>query len=193
MDVPGRNPLISVKGSAFHNPAAIAAVAAALGALLFANIFAFASGSESLWVIGTVLIADMLTVGVGIAIAAREVMRAERRSGQSQARLDAIVDSAMDAIVTVDGGQRIVLFNRAAEQIFGVHRDDAIGSPLERFIRSASAARTAAMSSTSATRASPAGAWATPPRCGRCAPTASSSPSRPPSRRLARPGSASTP
>jgi len=134
MDVPGRNPLISVKGSAFHNPAVIAAVAAALGALLFANIFAFASGSESLWVISSVLIADMLTVGVGIAIAAREVMRAERRSGQSQARLDAIVDSAMDAIVTVDGGQRIVLFNRAAEQIFGVHRDDAIGSPLERFI-----------------------------------------------------------
>jgi len=134
MDVPGRNTLISVKGSAFHNPAALATVAAALGALLFANLFAFAGGSESLWVISSVLIADMLTVGVGIAIAAREVMLAERRSGASQARLDAIVDSAMDAIVTVDAAQNVVLFNRAAEQIFGVRREEAIGAPLDRFL-----------------------------------------------------------
>jgi len=134
MDVLGRNALISVKGSAFHNPAALATVAAALGALLFANLFAFAGGSESLWVISSVLIADMLAVGFGIAIAAREVMLAERRSGASQARLDAIVDSAMDAIVTVDAAQNVVLFNRAAEQIFGVRREEAIGAPLERFL-----------------------------------------------------------
>jgi len=134
MDVLGRNALISVKGSAFHNPAALATVAAALGALLFANLFAFAGGSESLWVISSVLIADMLTVGFGIAIAAREVMLAERRSGASQARLDAIVDSAMDAIVTVDAAQNVVLFNRAAEQIFGVRREEAIGAPLDRFL-----------------------------------------------------------
>jgi len=134
MDVLGRNALISVKGSAFHNPAALATVAAALGALLFANLFAFAGGSESLWVISSVLIADMLAVGLGIAIAAREVMLAERRSGASQARLDAIVDSAMDAIVTVDAAQNVVLFNRAAEQIFGVRREEAIGAPLDRFL-----------------------------------------------------------
>jgi len=134
MDVLGRNALISVKGSAFHNPAALATVAAALGALLFANLFAFAGGSESLWVISSVLIADMLAVGFGIAIAAREVMLAERRSGASQARLDAIVDSAMDAIVTVDAAQNVVLFNRAAEQIFGVRREEAIGAPLDRFL-----------------------------------------------------------
>ena len=126
--------MTSVKGSAFHSPAALAAVAAALGALLFANVFAFASGSESVWVIGSVLIADMLTVGFGIAVAAREVMLAERRTGQSQARLDAIVDSAMDAIVTVNAAQNVVLFNRAAEQIFGVRREDAIGAPLDRFL-----------------------------------------------------------
>ncbi len=126
--------MISVKGSAFRHPAAIAAVAAALGALLFANMFAFASGSQSLLLIGSVLIADMLAVGVGIAVAAREVMLADRRSNVSQARLDAIVDSAMDAIVTVDASQNVVLFNRAAEQIFGVRRDEAIGAPLDRFI-----------------------------------------------------------
>ena len=126
--------MISVNSSAFRHPAAIAGVAAALGALLFANVFAFASGTDSLWVIGSVLIADMLAVGLGIAIAAREVMLAERRSGTSQARLDAIVDSAMDAMVTVDAAQNVVLFNRAAEQTFGVRREEALGAPLDRFL-----------------------------------------------------------
>ena len=126
--------MISVNSSAFRHPAAIAGVAAALGALLFANVFAFASGTDSLWVIGSVLIADMLAVGLGIAIAAREVMLAERRSGTSQARLDAIVDSAMDAVITVDAAHNVVLFNRAAEQAFGVRREEALGAPLDRFL-----------------------------------------------------------
>jgi PAS domain S-box-containing protein len=48
--------------------------------------------------------------------------------------LGAVVDSAMDAIITVDAEQKIVLFNRAAEQVFRVRREQALGSPLERFI-----------------------------------------------------------
>jgi PAS domain S-box-containing protein len=40
----------------------------------------------------------------------------------------------MDAIVTVDAAQNVLLFNRAAEQIFGVRREEAIGGPLERFL-----------------------------------------------------------
>ena len=126
--------MISVKGSAFGHPAAIPAVAAVLGALLFANLFTFASDSQSLWLISTVVIADMLAVGGGIVVAAREVMLAERRSDVSQARLDAIVDSAMDAIIAVDATQSVVLFNRAAEQTFGVRREEALGAPLDRFL-----------------------------------------------------------
>ena len=49
-------------------------------------------------------------------------------------QLDAIVDSAMDAIISVDAAQKIVLFNRAAEQVFRCRREEAIGAPLERFI-----------------------------------------------------------
>jgi len=48
--------------------------------------------------------------------------------------IGAIVESAMDAIITVDGSQRIVIFNSAAERVFGWTRDEALGAPLSAFI-----------------------------------------------------------
>ena len=52
----------------------------------------------------------------------------------SQLRLEGIIESAMDAIITVDEDQRVVLFNRAAEQMFGCTSREAIGQPLDRFL-----------------------------------------------------------
>jgi PAS domain S-box-containing protein len=52
----------------------------------------------------------------------------------SAARLAGLLDSAMDAIVTVDDEQRIVLYNRAAENIFGWPGAEAIGQPLTKLI-----------------------------------------------------------
>jgi len=74
---------------------------------------------------------------VGASKVARDITarrRAEQALGEAQARLAAIVDSAMDAMVTVDESQRVVLFNRAAEQVFGVRRDQALGAPLDLFL-----------------------------------------------------------
>lgn len=48
--------------------------------------------------------------------------------------LAALLDAAMDAIVSVDDTGRIVMFNRAAEQTFGWRADQVIGQPLERLI-----------------------------------------------------------
>jgi PAS domain S-box-containing protein len=127
-------PLISVKGSLVRQPAVAAAGGAALLALLTLNALAFFRGLESPWLLGGVLMADMLVIGTGIVVAAREVLLAEHRTEESQARLDAIIDTAMDAIITVDGSQRIVMFNRAAEQIFLCPQREAIGSALDRFI-----------------------------------------------------------
>ncbi|MEO8135693.1 MAG: PAS domain S-box protein [Betaproteobacteria bacterium] len=67
----------------------------------------------------------------------RDVTERESAIGQlarSEARLRGILDSAMDAIITVDEGQHIVLFNQAAEEVFGCPRDEAIGTPLGWFI-----------------------------------------------------------
>jgi PAS domain S-box-containing protein len=45
-----------------------------------------------------------------------------------------VVGSAMDAIITVNEEQRIVLFNAAAEKIFACSAQDALGKPIENFI-----------------------------------------------------------
>jgi len=54
---------------------------------------------------------------------------------ESEERLHAIIQSAMDAIITVDEQQRIVLFNAAAQQIFRCTSTEAIGADIGRFIR----------------------------------------------------------
>ena len=63
-----------------------------------------------------------------------ERLHAATRLEQSEARLRGILDSAMDAIITVDERQCVVLFNNAAETMFGWTRDEALGAPLDRFI-----------------------------------------------------------
>ncbi|HZX31439.1 MAG TPA: PAS domain S-box protein, partial [Rhodocyclaceae bacterium] len=61
----------------------------------------------------------------------KRLERVVRESGQ---RFAALVDSAMDAIISVDAEQRILLFNRAAEIMFGCPAAEALGSDLGRFI-----------------------------------------------------------
>lgn len=51
-----------------------------------------------------------------------------------EVRLAALIESAMDGIVTVDRTQRIVLFNKAAERMFRCDAADALGQPLTQFI-----------------------------------------------------------
>src|SRR5213594_1382709 len=65
---------------------------------------------------------------------ARDQQRTEAALRDSQTRLAGVIDSAMDAIITVDSDQRILVFNRAAEKMFRCLAAEAIGQSLERFI-----------------------------------------------------------
>lgn len=63
----------------------------------------------------------------------------ERRASEealveSRRRMEAIVESAMDALITIDEQRRILVFNPAAERMFGVTASEVIGAPIERFI-----------------------------------------------------------
>lgn len=51
-----------------------------------------------------------------------------------QTHLDSIIASAMDAIISLSTNQRIILFNPAAEKMFGVNAQEAIGKHINRFI-----------------------------------------------------------
>src|SRR5687768_7150123 len=134
MKVERAEALTSVKRSFFRHPAVVAGLAVALAGLVALNALAFLRGLQAPWLLGAVIISDMVIIGVGILLAAREVLQADSRSEASKAQLEAIVDSAMDAIITVDEAQTIVLFNRAAEQTFRCPQREALGAPLDRFL-----------------------------------------------------------
>jgi len=60
--------------------------------------------------------------------------RAEDALRVSEERLSRVIGSALDAIITFDSSLKIELFNQAAERIFGVAANDAIGTLLDRFL-----------------------------------------------------------
>jgi PAS domain S-box-containing protein len=66
----------------------------------------------------------------------REAARAdaERIASERDLQLSGLVDSALDAIIAIDSGQRVVLFNAAAVRMFGIPAAEAIGGTLDSFI-----------------------------------------------------------
>jgi PAS domain S-box-containing protein len=59
---------------------------------------------------------------------------AEERLRSGEARLAAILGSATDAIIAVDESCRILLFNRAAEEMFRCVSANVLGQPIDRFV-----------------------------------------------------------
>ncbi|MGB9235326.1 MAG: PAS domain S-box protein [Terriglobales bacterium] len=93
---------------------------------------------NSIWVlenvVGTRDEQGNLTLIEGTMVDITVHKRAEDAVRDSQERLLGIITSAMDAIITVDEKQRIVVFNKAAEEIFRCTAAEVIGQPIDRFI-----------------------------------------------------------
>lgn len=59
---------------------------------------------------------------------------AEAALRESAAGVRAILETALDAIITADGAGRIVAFNPAAEAMFGLRHEAVIGRPIEEIV-----------------------------------------------------------
>jgi PAS domain S-box-containing protein len=74
---------------------------------------------------------------IGYALALEDTTgrrAAERTLAENEARLAGIIASAMDAIISTDEQRRIMVFNAAAERLFGVPAAQAIGTSLDQFL-----------------------------------------------------------
>lgn len=71
---------------------------------------------------------------VGALVDITDRKKAEAALRASEARARAILDTAFDAVISIDEAGRIVEFNQAASRIFGHSRDAAVGRPLAELI-----------------------------------------------------------
>jgi PAS domain S-box-containing protein len=79
--------------------------------------------------------ADMLVIVVlGYAMIVLFMEDARHRISDSETRLAALVASVADAILTTDGELRVLDMNAAAERLFGVRREAAIGCSFADFV-----------------------------------------------------------
>ena len=70
----------------------------------------------------------------GLRTQVAERSRAEQSLRESEARVRAVVDTALDAVVTMDADGRIVRWNTQAEGIFGWKREEAVGRSFSEII-----------------------------------------------------------
>ena len=94
------------------------------------------TGQKLVWEYTNTLRTDRVAAPLvrGMAHDVTEQQKAEKALRENELRLTGIVNSAMDAIISVDKDQKIVLFNAAAERIFGCPAAEAIGQSISRFI-----------------------------------------------------------
>jgi len=63
-----------------------------------------------------------------------EAVRAQQAVRVSEGRKRAVLDSSLDAVITIDQGGRVVEFNRAAERLFGYPEQTAVGQELAELV-----------------------------------------------------------
>ncbi|MDX1935216.1 MAG: PAS domain S-box protein [Capsulimonadales bacterium] len=82
--------------------------------------------------------ADGQPIGMrGVTLDVSERHRASEALRLSEARLAGIIASATDAILCLDEQHRLVVFNRAAERVFGCPASEVLGQTIDRFLPAA--------------------------------------------------------
>lgn len=66
-----------------------------------------------------------------------DIKRAQLALRESEARFSGIISMSSDAVISIDPDQRITMFNRGAEQIFGYESAEVIGRPLGHLLPAA--------------------------------------------------------
>jgi PAS domain S-box-containing protein len=83
------------------------------------------------------LFLSLATLSLGLFLlnaGVEERSHAEQATIESRARMAGMIDSAMDAVISLDQQQRIILFNRAAERAFRRSVAETIGRRIEELI-----------------------------------------------------------
>lgn len=103
-----------------------------------AELINYTKSGEEFWLeLDIVPVADetgWFTHWVSVERDITERKRTQMALSESESRLAGVIDSAMDAIVSVNSAHQIVLFNSAAEAMFGRTAADMLGHPLDRLI-----------------------------------------------------------
>ena len=127
--------------SRWVTPTTVAAALGVASALVLLNLATLVGGDHQPWLVATDAVFDLAVLALVAVVFVRIGLRVDAETermrdalDEATTRLGAIVETAMDPIITVDEAQHIVLFNHAAEQAFGCARSAAIGAPLDGFI-----------------------------------------------------------
>lgn len=63
-----------------------------------------------------------------------ERIRMQDALRRGELRMERLIDTVTDGVVSIDDDRKVVLFNRAAERMFGTPAADAVGASIDRFI-----------------------------------------------------------
>lgn len=109
--------------------ATIAAVGIAASLLVHLAAVSLAAPEEWLWFFIGVLLATAVVVATNLVhrSEAAALARSEEQNRQTAERLQAVVDNAHDAIITIDAKGQIETFNKAAARIFGYEPHEVLG------------------------------------------------------------------
>ncbi|HET7145113.1 MAG TPA: PAS domain S-box protein, partial [Anaerolineales bacterium] len=112
----------------------IGSAVATIGILLFRAGGIGVYASLTTLILFAMLIAGLIVSRFITETAYTQLKLTQEALKDSRVHMAGIINSAMDAIISIDNMHNIVLFNPAAETMFGCDRSTAIGQPVDRFL-----------------------------------------------------------